>query len=189
VSQGISESYLRWRGIEATLLLAQSPNSKVVVIGSGRDGLPIILNAEPNAPGGASQSNGNAATTGGQASGAAGGSAGSGGAPGGNSSGPPSNTAPASSGAAPPSSSSAPGSAPGAPVPPPNKPAPGTSGAVSTPQSEQTASANTSSGATQQGTLGTMALDIPGVRSILSGISGALRAGANLTSPEATSKQ
>jgi prohibitin 2 len=42
VSQGISESYLRWRGIEATLMLAQSPNSKVVVIG-GKDGLPIIL--------------------------------------------------------------------------------------------------------------------------------------------------
>jgi len=43
VGQGISESYLRWRGIEATLALAQSPNSKVVVIGSGKDGLPIIL--------------------------------------------------------------------------------------------------------------------------------------------------
>jgi hypothetical protein len=42
VSQGISESYLRWRGIEATLMLAQSPNSKIVVIG-GKDGLPIIL--------------------------------------------------------------------------------------------------------------------------------------------------
>src|SRR5437016_4083248 len=43
VSQGISESYLRWRGIEATLQLSQSANSKVVVIGSGKDGLPIIL--------------------------------------------------------------------------------------------------------------------------------------------------
>ncbi|HWV52535.1 prohibitin family protein [Pseudorhodoplanes sp.] len=42
VSQGISDSYLRWRGIEATLALSQSPNSKIVVIG-GRDGLPIIL--------------------------------------------------------------------------------------------------------------------------------------------------
>ena len=30
VSQGISESYLRWRGIEATLALAQSPNAKIV---------------------------------------------------------------------------------------------------------------------------------------------------------------
>jgi regulator of protease activity HflC (stomatin/prohibitin superfamily) len=43
VSQGISDSYLRWRGIEATLQLAQSTNSKVVLIGGGKDGLPIIL--------------------------------------------------------------------------------------------------------------------------------------------------
>ncbi len=43
VSQGISESYLRWRGIEATLQLSQSTNSKVVIIGSSKDGLPIIL--------------------------------------------------------------------------------------------------------------------------------------------------
>jgi prohibitin 2 len=43
VSQGISESYLRWRGIEATIALAQSQNAKIVVIGSGKDGLPIIL--------------------------------------------------------------------------------------------------------------------------------------------------
>ena len=43
VSQGISESYLRWRGIEATLQLSQSTNAKVVLIGSGKDGLPIIL--------------------------------------------------------------------------------------------------------------------------------------------------
>ena len=43
VSQGISDSYLRWRGIEATLALAQSTNTKIVIIGSGKDGLPIIL--------------------------------------------------------------------------------------------------------------------------------------------------
>jgi hypothetical protein len=43
VSQGISDSYVRWRGIEATLQLAQSNNSKIVIIGSGKDGLPIIL--------------------------------------------------------------------------------------------------------------------------------------------------
>jgi hypothetical protein len=43
VSEGISDSYLRWRGIEATLALAQSRNSKVVIIGSGKDGLPLIL--------------------------------------------------------------------------------------------------------------------------------------------------
>ena len=43
VSQGISDSYLRWRGVEATLQLAQSNNSKVVIIGGGKDGLPVIL--------------------------------------------------------------------------------------------------------------------------------------------------
>jgi regulator of protease activity HflC (stomatin/prohibitin superfamily) len=43
VSQGISESYLRWRGIEATLQLSQSTNAKTVIIGNGKDGLPIIL--------------------------------------------------------------------------------------------------------------------------------------------------
>jgi regulator of protease activity HflC (stomatin/prohibitin superfamily) len=43
VTQGISDSYLRWRGIEATLQLAQSSNAKIVIVGSGKDGLPIIL--------------------------------------------------------------------------------------------------------------------------------------------------
>ncbi len=51
VSQGISDSYVRWRGIEATLQLAQSNNAKIVIIGSGRDGLPIILgNVDAPAP-------------------------------------------------------------------------------------------------------------------------------------------
>lgn len=43
VSQGISEQLLRWKGIEATLEIAKSQNAKVVVVGSGKDGLPIIL--------------------------------------------------------------------------------------------------------------------------------------------------
>jgi regulator of protease activity HflC (stomatin/prohibitin superfamily) len=61
VSQGISESYLRWRGIEATLQLSQSTNSKVVVIGSGKDGLPIILgNVDaPAPPAGSTPASGN----------------------------------------------------------------------------------------------------------------------------------
>src|SRR6266699_2775936 len=61
VSQGISESYLRWRGIEATLQLSQSTNSKVVIIGSGKDGLPIILgNVDTPAPtAGTAQPSGN----------------------------------------------------------------------------------------------------------------------------------
>jgi regulator of protease activity HflC (stomatin/prohibitin superfamily) len=43
VTQGITDSYLRWRGIEATLQLSQSTNTKVVIVGSGKDGLPILL--------------------------------------------------------------------------------------------------------------------------------------------------
>jgi len=43
VSKGISDQLLKWKGIEATENLANSPNSKVVVIGSGKDGLPLIL--------------------------------------------------------------------------------------------------------------------------------------------------
>ena len=44
VSEGISEKLLRWKGIEATTELANSTNSKIVVIGSGKDGLPLIMN-------------------------------------------------------------------------------------------------------------------------------------------------
>jgi regulator of protease activity HflC (stomatin/prohibitin superfamily) len=55
VSQGISDSYLRWRGIEATLQLAQSNNSKVVIIGSAKDGLPIILGPDTAPSSGAGQ--------------------------------------------------------------------------------------------------------------------------------------
>ena len=64
-SQGISESYLRWRGIEATLQLSQSTNAKVVVIGSGKDGLPIILgNVDSPAPrAGSTPASGNDSTT------------------------------------------------------------------------------------------------------------------------------
>lgn len=43
VSSGISDQLLRWKGIEATSQLAESENAKVVVIGSGDDGLPLIL--------------------------------------------------------------------------------------------------------------------------------------------------
>jgi len=42
VSSGISENYLRWKGIDATLKLADSPNAKIVIIG-GKEGLPVIL--------------------------------------------------------------------------------------------------------------------------------------------------
>jgi regulator of protease activity HflC (stomatin/prohibitin superfamily) len=43
VAQGISAQLLEWKGIEATEKLALSPNSKIVVIGNPKSGLPIIL--------------------------------------------------------------------------------------------------------------------------------------------------
>ena len=43
VNSSLTEKLLKMRGIEATLELAKSPNSKVVVVGSGGDGLPLIL--------------------------------------------------------------------------------------------------------------------------------------------------
>ena len=46
VSKGISEQLLKWKGIEATEKLAGSGNSKIVVIGSGKDGLPLILGGD-----------------------------------------------------------------------------------------------------------------------------------------------
>ena len=46
VSKGINEQLLKWKGIEATEKLASSPNSKVVIIGSGKEGLPIILGGD-----------------------------------------------------------------------------------------------------------------------------------------------
>jgi prohibitin 2 len=177
VSQGISDSYLRWRGIEATLELAKSPNSKIVVIGSGKDGLPIILNGVDN-PNGAT-------------------------APGQN---PPSGTngasdngvsatpeAPAGSLGQPgvPNSSSTPPAAltPGAPPPgaPGSKP-PGRSSSGATPSSgDQSADARGANVSAEDSNVASSAgpLDVPGVRSILSRISGALQTGAQLTAPAA----
>jgi len=39
---------LKWKGIQATEKIAASENAKVVIIGGGEDGLPIILNTENN---------------------------------------------------------------------------------------------------------------------------------------------
>ena len=46
VAAGISEQLLRWKGIEATEKLANSNNTKVIIVGSGKDGLPIILDTK-----------------------------------------------------------------------------------------------------------------------------------------------
>jgi regulator of protease activity HflC (stomatin/prohibitin superfamily) len=43
LSASLTDKILQDKGIDATLKLAESPNSKVIVIGSGDSGLPIIL--------------------------------------------------------------------------------------------------------------------------------------------------
>ncbi|HMH78596.1 MAG TPA: prohibitin family protein [Candidatus Acidoferrum sp.] len=43
VAQGISPQLLEWKGIEATEKLALSNNTKVVVIGNPKNGLPLVL--------------------------------------------------------------------------------------------------------------------------------------------------
>lgn len=48
VNSSISSGYLQWKGIDATLELAKSNNAKVVVIGGGKDGMPIILGGLDN---------------------------------------------------------------------------------------------------------------------------------------------
>lgn len=43
LNASLTSNILKDKGIEATLELAQSPNSKVIVVGGGEDGLPLIL--------------------------------------------------------------------------------------------------------------------------------------------------
>lgn len=43
LSASLTDKILQDKGIEATIQLAESPNSKVIVIGSGESGMPIIL--------------------------------------------------------------------------------------------------------------------------------------------------
>ena len=46
LSASLTEKILKEKGIEATLKLAESENSKVIIVGSGEGGLPLILNAD-----------------------------------------------------------------------------------------------------------------------------------------------
>jgi regulator of protease activity HflC (stomatin/prohibitin superfamily) len=46
VNRSLNPSVLAWHGILATQELAKSPNAKVVVIGTGKNGLPLILGKE-----------------------------------------------------------------------------------------------------------------------------------------------
>ncbi len=43
VTLGITDKLLQWKGIEATQELAKSPNSKIVIIGNPKNGLPLVL--------------------------------------------------------------------------------------------------------------------------------------------------
>ncbi len=43
LSASLTDKILQDKGIEATIKLSESPNSKVIVIGSGDSGMPIIL--------------------------------------------------------------------------------------------------------------------------------------------------
>jgi regulator of protease activity HflC (stomatin/prohibitin superfamily) len=42
VRQGLTEEYLRFKGIEATERLSQSANAKIIVVGSPHSGLPLV---------------------------------------------------------------------------------------------------------------------------------------------------
>lgn len=50
VNSGLTESYLRYKGIEATEKLSQSQNSKIVIIGSGSKGMPLIFGGDQSLP-------------------------------------------------------------------------------------------------------------------------------------------
>jgi len=43
ISASLTDKILKEKGIEATIRLSESNNSKVVVVGGGKDGLPLIL--------------------------------------------------------------------------------------------------------------------------------------------------
>nr|MBN2277894.1 prohibitin family protein [candidate division Zixibacteria bacterium] len=43
VASGVTPSLLTWKGIEATQKLAESQNTKIVIIGDSKHGLPVIL--------------------------------------------------------------------------------------------------------------------------------------------------
>jgi regulator of protease activity HflC (stomatin/prohibitin superfamily) len=153
VSQGISDSYLRWRGIEATLALAQSPNAKIVVIGTGKDGLPIILgNVDtPAAPAAKPQSGTNGTT-------------------------PPSGAPPAATEKPPGISSTAPGAPPNSDGSTEPEPRAGSSGSIAPPAADRMPTANSSATpANPDKPSSAIPHDLSDIEAILSRISAALR--------------
>ncbi|OQW87560.1 MAG: hypothetical protein BWK78_09030 [Thiotrichaceae bacterium IS1] len=46
ISETLDEQLIKWQGVNATLELSKSENSKIIIIGAGKGGLPVILNAD-----------------------------------------------------------------------------------------------------------------------------------------------
>lgn len=46
ITQSLSQAFLQYKGIEATLNLATSPNTKTIIVGAGPGGLPVILGGQ-----------------------------------------------------------------------------------------------------------------------------------------------
>jgi regulator of protease activity HflC (stomatin/prohibitin superfamily) len=50
VNSALSPPLLTWRGIEATVELSRSPNTRIVIVGGGKDQLPVILGTDVQKP-------------------------------------------------------------------------------------------------------------------------------------------
>jgi regulator of protease activity HflC (stomatin/prohibitin superfamily) len=46
VRQGLTTEYLSYKGIEATQKLAESPNTKIIIVGGGKGGLPLVFQTD-----------------------------------------------------------------------------------------------------------------------------------------------
>jgi regulator of protease activity HflC (stomatin/prohibitin superfamily) len=46
VTEGISPNLLKWKGIEATEKIAESTNSKIIIIGNNVEGLPVLFSGD-----------------------------------------------------------------------------------------------------------------------------------------------
>jgi len=46
ISQTLNEQLIKWQGVQATLEVAKSDNSKIIIIGAGKEGLPVILGTD-----------------------------------------------------------------------------------------------------------------------------------------------
>ena len=46
ISEKLDENLIKWQGVRATMELAKSDNSKIIIIGAGKEGLPVILGTE-----------------------------------------------------------------------------------------------------------------------------------------------